>query len=115
MEVKDEVQFADISKILIQDLKHLVPQRHQRTCETARKRLYLHKKMDCFQTSELIIVDINTEGEEKSSISPIDQLVGLPFHKIRELCLTLGHNLMALLLFCKWEKCQDTNPIQTKL
>lgn len=58
----------------------------------------LNKKMDCFQTCKLIVVNIDTQSEEKSSISPIDQFVGLPFDKVCELRLALRDDFVALLL-----------------
>ena len=54
VKVEDEVYLADVSKVSIQ---------------------HFHKAMDGLQIGELIVGDVNTEGEEEARVSSINNLI----------------------------------------
>lgn len=54
VEIKDQIQFADITKECIQ---------------------HFDEKVDCFEISQLVVIGVNTYAKEQSSITTIHDLV----------------------------------------
>ena len=72
----------------------------------------LYKKVDRFETSKLVVIDINTQREEQPSVSPVHKLVCLPFHEVCEFGFALRDDFVTLLL----QKCgTDKNDMMCTL
>lgn len=54
MEVENEVELAHIAEEMVQDL---------------------HEQVDGLQVDQLIVIEVDTEGEEESCVSAVDDLV----------------------------------------
>ena len=59
MEVEDEVELAHVLEVVVEDL---------------------HEEMDRLEVSKLVIVHINTHGEEEACITPIYDFVRAELH-----------------------------------
>jgi hypothetical protein len=64
----------------------------------------LHKQVDTFKVHELIVSNVNTQGEEETRISPVYYFVCPKLDKVCELGISVDHQAMHLTLAVKHKK-----------
>ena len=58
----------------------------------------LHKEVDELQHNELVVMDVDADGEEETCVAPVDDLVRAELDKVRELRVTRRHHPVDILL-----------------
>ena len=61
VEVIDQIEFTDIAKVAVEDF---------------------HKEVDCLQTRQFRVVEIDAHNEEKTDVSAVNKLVIAVLHKV---------------------------------
>jgi hypothetical protein len=74
VEVEDEIELADVAKVLVE---------------------HLDEEVDGLEARELVVVDVHAEREKEPGVAPIHKLVRAPLHEVGELGLALRHYFVA--------------------
>lgn len=78
VEVEDKVQLADVAEVRVQDL---------------------HEEVDGLEVGEVVVVDIDTEGEEETAVAAVNKLVVTVLDEVGVAGIAGSYNAMDLSLY----------------